>query len=81
MENTELKLCKDCTFCKKGVGIEYCINPIFPQTLDPVNGTYNKNYCCNLRMHFTAGTSIGLCGTEAKYFQKRVSWWKKLWNK
>ena len=80
--DTEIKLCKNCKFFKETAFMGKCENPIFPKQFDVVTGEYYSNLCSHLRSkHQINGYSYGLCGPEARHFEKRLTWWEKLWNK
>jgi hypothetical protein len=82
MKNTEPKLCKNCKFYHPNEYVDSCDNPIFPKRTNVVTGEVDSNFCFQLRMkHQLEGYSYGLCGPEAHYYEKRLSWWEKLWNK
>ena len=81
MSNTETKFCKNCKFFEQGVLFDLCVNPVFPKLTNMVTGDYYPNFCSDLRMeHQVDGYSYGLCGPEAQHYEKRLSWWEKLWN-
>lgn len=78
----DLKLCKNCKFYHPNEYVDSCDNPIFPKRKDLVSGYTLPNYCMDLRADFTNERTIhGLCGPEARHFEKRLTWWEKLWKK
>ena len=82
MTDTEPKFCKNCKFFKAGAIVDCCENPIFPKRTNVVSGEYHPNFCSDLRMtRQLEGYSYGLCGPEARYYEKRLSWWGRLFNK
>ena len=82
MENTEPKFCKNCKFFKEQALLDHCENPIFPKQLNLITGEFEPNFCSYLRMkHELFEYSYGLCGPEARYYEKRLSWREKLWKK
>ena len=82
MENTEIKLCKNCKFFKEGAILDCCENTVFPKRTNMVTGEYYPNFCSDLRMkNQLEEYSYGLCGPEGRYYEKRLSWWEKLRNR
>lgn len=89
MTDTETKFCKDCKFLKQQALLDACENPIFPKRMNVVDGTYHTNYCFHLRMrNVDEKYGYGLCGPEAKYFEKCPSFtealieiWKSIFGK
>jgi len=80
MKNTEPKLCKNCKFYQpSNIHYEFavCTHPILDEYCDPVSGERNS-FCKILRKW---SVDDGGCGKEAHYYEKRLSWWEKLWNK
>ena len=74
---TQVKFCKDCRWFEGIEGLEtgYCLlsYEIFK---NPINGKIEKIYQYNF-----IERDFGKCGPEAKYFEKRLSWWERLKEK
>lgn len=70
-----MNLCKDCKYFTKPIGLlEYCSHPSLEKDVNLVNGDYKLHYCFDERANW------GSCKPEGINWEKRVSWWKKLWN-
>ena len=74
-----MNLCKNCKYFNRGPwGYELCEHPKFMEALaDPVNGG-NRAYCKILRKY---EVKEGGCGVNGDYWEKRITFWGKLWNK
>ena len=81
MSNTETKFCKDCKFFKVRALDDCCENPVFLKQINVITGEIIPNRCSDLRNKTRIENySFGLCGPEAQHYEKRLSWWEKLWN-
>lgn len=62
---TQVKFCKDCRWCVLGTRIYY----------DQCECPDSYHSCC------LTERELGDCGPEAKYFEKRLTWWERLKEK